>query len=121
MTDFNALVDRYIAVWNENDTEKRRALIAQTFTEGTQFIDPLQQAEGQSGIETLVQGVQQKFPAYRFRRAGGADGFGDHVRFRWELAPEGGESFVEGTDFGEVVDGRLHRVTGFFDKVPAAA
>lgn len=121
MTDFNTLVDRYIAVWNETDAETRRALIAQTFTESAHFIDPLQQADGQSGIDTLVQGVQQKFPAYRFRRAGGADGFGTHVRFRWQLVPEGSEPLVEGTDFGEIVEGRLHRVTGFFDKVPAAA
>jgi hypothetical protein len=121
MTDFNDLVDRYIELWNEPDAAKRQALIERTFTEGAHFIDPLQEAEGQSGIDTLVQGVQEKFPDYRFRRVGDADAFRDRVRFRWELAPEGGEVFVDGTDFALVVDGRLHRVTGFFDRVPAAA
>lgn len=121
MGDFNELVDRYIDVWNETNAGKRRELIARTFTESTHFIDPLQEAEGQSGIDALVKGVHQRFPGYRFRRVGDADAFRDRVRFRWELAPEGGEIFVDGTDFALVVDGRLHRVTGFFDREPAAA
>jgi SnoaL-like domain len=120
MSDFNDLIDRYIDVWNETDAGKRRALIAQTFTEGAHFIDPLQEGEGQAGIEALVRGVQEKFPGYRFRRAGTVDAFRDRVRFRWELAPEGGEVFIDGTDFATVVDGRLDRVTGFFDRVPAS-
>lgn len=76
---------------------------------------------GQAGIEALVNGVQERFPGYRFRRAGAVDGFRDRVRFRWELTPEGGDVFVDGTDFAQVVDGRLDRVTGFLDRVPAVA
>jgi len=120
MSELNDLVDRYIDVWNETDAEKRRALIARTFTEGAHFVDPVQEAEGRRAIEMLVEGVQTKFPGHRFRLAGAVDAFRDRVRFSWELAPEGGEVFVGGTDFGTVVDGRLHRVTGFFDKLPAA-
>lgn len=121
MTDFNELVDRYIAVWNETDAAKRRELIARTFTESTQFVDPLQEGEGQSGIEGLVKGVQEKFPDHRFRRIGEADAFRDRVRFRWALTPASGEAFVEGTDFATVVDGRMQQVTGFFDRLPTAA
>jgi hypothetical protein len=120
MSDFNDLIDRYIGVWNETDAGKRRTLIARTFTEGTHFIDPLQEGEGQAGIDALVEGVQERFPGYRFRRAGTVDAHHDRVRFRWELAPDSGEVFVDGTDFATIVDGRLDRVTGFFDRVPAA-
>lgn len=120
MTEYDDLVDRYIAVWNETDAGKRRALIAKTFTEGTHFVDPLQEGDGQAGIDALVTGVQGKFPDHRFRRAGTVDACHDHIRFRWELAPQGGEAFVEGTDFAQVVDGRMHRVTGFFDRLPTA-
>jgi len=118
MAEFDELVDRYIAVWNETDGEKRRALIARTFTEGTHFADPLQACEGRSGIETLVTCVQGKFPDHRFRRAGAVDACRDHIRFRWVLVPAGGDVFAEGTDFAQVVEGRLHRVTGFFDRLP---
>ena len=121
MSEFNDLVDRYIDVWNEPDADKRQTLIARTFTEGAHFIDPIQEAEGQAGIDTLVGGVQAKFPGYRFRLAGAVDAFRDRVRFSWELAPERGDVLVGGTDFGVVVDGRLHRVTGFFDKLPGTA
>jgi len=121
MAEYDDLVDRYIAVWNETDAGKRRALIAKTFTEGTHFIDPLQEGEGRAGIDALVTGVQQKFPGYCFRRVGAVDAFRDRLRFRWELGPQGGDVFVDGTDFAQVVDGRLHRVTGFFDRTPDAA
>jgi hypothetical protein len=121
MSDINDLVDRYIAVWNEADAGKRQELIAHTFTEGTRFIDPLQEGDGRAGIDALVTGVQGRFPGYRFRRAGTVDTCHDHIRFRWELAPEGGDVFVDGTDFVQIVDGRMHRVTGFFDRVPVAA
>jgi hypothetical protein len=120
MEEFNDLVDRYIAVWNETDAAKRQALIARTFTPDTYFLDPIQEGAGRDGIEALVAGVQERFPGYRFRRAGAADGFRDRVRFRWELAPEGGEALVEGTDFATVADGRLAAVTGFFDRLPTA-
>ena len=94
MTEFDNLVDRYIAVWNETDAGKRRELIAKTFTEATHFVDPLQEGEGRAGIAALVDGVQQKFPDYRFRRVGAVDAFRDRLRFRWELAPQGGDVFV---------------------------
>jgi hypothetical protein len=119
MDEFNDLVDRYIAVWNETDAAKRQALIASTFTADTHFIDPIQEGSGRDGIEALVAGVQERFPGLRFRRAGAADGFRDRVRFRWELGPAGGEALAEGTDFGTVADGRLAAVTGFFDRLPA--
>ena len=120
MSEFNDLINRYIETWNETDAGKRQALIARTFTEGAHFIDPLQEGEGHAGIDALVKGVQERFPNYRFRRVGAVDGFRDRVRFRWELAPKGGEVFVDGTDFALVVDGRLDRITGFFDRVPAS-
>lgn len=118
MAEFDELVERYIKVWNETDADKRRELITKTFTEGTYFVDPLQEGEGRSGIETLVTSVQGKFPEHRFHRAGAVDACRDHIRFRWVLAADGGDAFVEGTDFAQVVEGRLHRVTGFFDRLP---
>lgn len=119
MDDLTDLIDRYIAVWNETDAAKRRALIARTFTESTHFIDPLQEGSGQAGIDALVAGVQEKFPGCRFRRAGTVDAHHDRVRFRWELAPAGGEVFVDGTDFATVAGGRLASVTGFLDRMPS--
>jgi SnoaL-like domain len=119
MSDFEGLVDRYIAVWNETRAERRRALIALTFTESASYLDPLMEGEGSAGIDAMVEAVQQRFPGYRFRRAGAVDGHHDRLRFCWELAAEDGPVVAKGTDFATIADARLTAVTGFIDQAPA--
>ncbi|QRE74282.1 nuclear transport factor 2 family protein [Methylobacterium aquaticum] len=119
MTDPAALAARYLATWNETDPTRRRALLAETFTEGARYRDPLMAGEGHDGLDALIGAVQARFPGLRFRLAGRPDGYGDHLRFSWALAPEGGDGVVEGTDFATLEGGRLAEVTGFLDRVPA--
>jgi len=121
MDNLTELIDRYIAMWNETDAERRRELIARTWTEEACYLDPILQGEGQAGIDTMVRGVHERFPGHRFRRTSDPDAHHDRVRFSWELAPEGGAPVVSGTDFAVVGKGdRLKTVTGFFDHVSAA-
>lgn len=120
MSDMNELVDRYIAVWNETDGARRRELIVRTWSEDAAYVDPLMQSQGHDGIDAMVAGVQQRFPAFRFSRLGAADAHGGNLRFAWALGPQGGEPVVKGTDFATVAsDGRLHHVVGFLDQAPA--
>jgi hypothetical protein len=122
MNNLTELVDRYIAMWNETDAERRRTLIADTWTMTASYVDPLLKGDGRAGIDAMVQAVQDKYPGHRFRRTGPVDAHNDRVRFGWELAPTGGPALVTGTDFGVVAaDDRLQAVTGFFDQKPAAA
>jgi hypothetical protein len=118
MDNLSALIDRYFAVWNEVDAERRRDLIARTWTEDAVYVDPLMEGAGQAGIDTMVAGVQAQFPGHTFRRTSEIDAHHDRVRFAWELAPEGGAALVRGVDFGLVVDDRLRSITGFLDQVP---
>jgi hypothetical protein len=120
MSDLTDLIDHYIAVWNETDAERRRALIARTWSETASYVDPLMQGDGRAGIDAMVRGVQERFPGHRFRRTGTVEGHHDRVRFSWELALQDGPAIAKGTDFGTVMDGRLQAVTGFLDQVPAA-
>ena len=121
-TPLDTLIDRYIAMWNEPDTARRRTLIARIWTDDAQYVDPAAQGAGHAGIDAMVQGVQARFPGYRFRRTGPLDSYGDRVRFGWELAPAAGAAIVQGTDFGIVAaDGRLSMITGFFDSVAIPA
>jgi hypothetical protein len=113
------LVERYIAAWNETNAERRRDLIAKTWTETATYVDPLMQGEGQRGIDAMVAAVQERFPGHRFALTGKVDGFADRVRFSWALAADGAPAFVKGTDFGVVSDGRLQSITGFIDQMPA--
>jgi len=118
MDNLTELIDRYIAMWNETNVERRRALIAQTWTEDARYVDPVLQGEGRAGIDAIVRGVHERFPGHRFRRTSDPDSHHDRVRFTWELAPDGGSAVVKGIDFAVVAaDQRLQAVTGFFDHV----
>lgn len=113
------LVDRYIAVWNETDATRRAALIAETWTADATYHDPMMQGDGYAGISQLVAAVHERFPAFRFSRLGEADFHGEYLRFSWALGLDGEEAMVKGTDFALLEEGRLRKVTGFLDQVPA--
>jgi hypothetical protein len=119
MTDITNLIDTYIATWNEGDPQRRRALVAQTFTEDGTYVDPLMQSAGTDGISEMIAGAQQQFPGHRFELAGAPDTHHDRVRFSWHLKPTDGDDVVAvGHDFGVIADdGRLRSVTGFLDPV----
>ena len=122
MSTVTDLIDRYIAMWNETDGQRRRTLIAQVWMENGSYLDPVMQAEGFAGIDAMVQGVHERFPRHRFRRTSDVDAHHDRVRFCWDLGPDGGPAIVEGVDFGVIADGeRLAAITGFFNQAPAAA
>lgn len=114
------IAQQYIAAWNETDSERRRALISQTWSEDATYVDPLMAGRGHAEVNALMAGVQQRFPDFRFVLIGKPEGVADRVRFSWGLGPDGADAPIKGTDFVEVEDGRLKSVTGFLDQVPAA-
>ena len=118
MSDHTAVIDRYIAVWNETDAAQRRDLIAQTYTEDASYVDPLMQGQGRDGIDAMVAGLQAQFPGYTFKLSSAVDAHHDRVRFTWDLGPNGGAALVKGTDFAVIVDDKLQSVIGFLDQVP---
>lgn len=120
MTKHTELVDRYIAMWNETDAARRRDLIAHVWTRDGSYVDPVMQGDGHGGIDTMVQGVQARFPGHRFTRTSEVDVHHDRLRFAWELGPAGGAAIVKGVDFGVVAGDRLQQITGFFNQAPAA-
>jgi hypothetical protein len=122
MTAHLDLVDRYFAAWNETNAARRRALIEQTWAHDASYVDPLLAGNGHEGIDAMIGAVHERFPQHTFRLNNNADGFGNYVRFSWDLVAPGGEAIVKGSDFG-VVDaaGRFKSVTGFLDAAPGAA
>ncbi len=119
MSDADAVVDHYIAMWNETDAEQRRALAAQVVTEDASYIDPLMTGDGVDGISAMIGGAQRQYPGHRFTLVSGPDAHHDRVRFSWSLAPDGGAPIAIGTDFATVSeDGRMRSITGFLE--PAA-
>lgn len=113
------LAAAYVAAWNETDPARRRALVEKTFSGAVNYMDPVMAGDGHDGIDALIAGVHQKFPGFRFTLLPGANGYGNHLRFSWELGPEGGAAPIQGSDIGVIEDGRFARVIGFLDRVPA--
>jgi SnoaL-like domain len=119
MSDANGIVNEYIAMWNEDDPNQRRALVARVVTEDATYVDPLMTGDGIDGISAMIGGAQAQFPGHRFTLVDGPDAHHDRVRFTWSIAPAGGEPVAVGTDFAEIADdGRMRSITGFLE--PAA-
>ncbi len=101
MTDVKTIATGYIDLWNERTPDRRRKMLAANWT--------------------LIAGVQQRFPDFRFRLIGEPNGYGEHVRFSWGLGPDGADSPIKGTDFAVLKDGRIRSITGFLDQIPQSA
>jgi hypothetical protein len=121
MSDPQKVADRYIAAWNETDAARRMVLLREHWNVEATYVDPLASATGIDEIGTLIGGVHQRFPGFRFALLGRADGHGKHVRFSWSLGPVGAEPPIEGSDVVVVSNDRIAGVVGFLDKVPQAA
>jgi hypothetical protein len=123
MADVTAVVDNYIAVWNEADPVRRQQLIARTWTDDGTYLDPLMRGEDPEQIGAMVGAAQAQFPGHRFELTAGPDHHNDVVRFTWTLvAVDTGAPAAVGVDFATVAeDGRLRTVTGFLEPAAAAA
>jgi SnoaL-like protein len=122
MSDVTELVERYLESWNADDAAARRALVDEVWAEDGVYTDPLGVAAGRDAIDATIGGAREQFPGMEFRLAGGVDAHHNVARFSWELGPAGAEALVVGFDVA-VLDGagRIARVHGFLDKVPAGA
>ncbi len=81
MSAIEQLVENYIAMWNENDPQQRRSLVARTVTDDAAYLDPIMSGEGIDGIDGMIAAAQQQFPGHRFALVSGPDAHHDRVRF----------------------------------------
>jgi len=121
MTGIDAVIDRYFAIWNETDPDRRRQLIAETWTEDASYLDPLLRGNGRGGIEAMTAGFHAQFPGARVARTSAIDAHHDRVRFGFAIGPEGGPPLAGGVDVGVVAGDRLRAITGFLDFAPSPA
>jgi hypothetical protein len=124
------LADRYLALWNEPDADRRRRMIAELWTEhGRHLLQPPQEiraiaaqpgigltaileARGYEEIEARVASAYEHWvgsEGLSFRGRGDADQLGDVVKFHWEAVTEDGEVFAVGLNVLVLADGRIER------------
>ncbi|MEU8821035.1 nuclear transport factor 2 family protein [Actinoplanes sp. NPDC048796] len=111
MSDFETVVDRYLAAWNETDAGARRAAIDNLFAEDVRYVDPLAAVSGRAALSELIGAAQQQFPGLKFTPGGLIDGHHDQVRFTWTLGPAAGFDVAQLDE-----QGRITTVLGFLDR-----
>ncbi|MGW0089157.1 hypothetical protein ACWDWS_09125 [Streptomyces sp. NPDC003328] len=118
-TDIHQFTDRYVAVWNEPDAERRRAEVHELWSadavhvvrppeeilrtaEGLGFDRLVLQARGHRALEFRVSRAYEEFVApgaFVFRSRGNADRLRNMVKFGWEMVPrEGGAAASAGLE-----------------------
>src|SRR5919106_3564307 len=125
------LAEKYIALWNEPDDERRGRMIAQLWTEdGRHILQPPEEIRGiaaRPGIAITAileaRGYEQiaaraasayehwvRSEGLSFRGRDDADRLGDVVKFHWEAIAKGGEVFAVGLIFLVLAaNGRIKR------------
>jgi hypothetical protein len=125
------LADRYIALWNEPDPDRRRRMIEGLWTEdGTHILQPPEEirevaarpgigmaavleARGYAEIEARAATAYDEWVGSQelsFRRCADAERLHDVVKFHWEAIAKDGEAFAVGLSFLVLAeDGRVRR------------
>ena len=125
------LAEKYLALWNEPDADRRRRMIAELWTEdGRQLLQPpeeirgiaaqpgigltaILEARGHEELEARVASAYEHWvgsEGLSFRGGDDADRLGDVVKFRWEAVAADGALFGAGLNFLVLAaDGRIER------------
>ena len=90
MSDFDAIADAYIDMWNETDTTARKARVEQLFAPGGCYTDPLADVTGHDQIDAMINAVQQQFPGMHFTLVGPVDAPSPTGSIRLDSRPVGG-------------------------------
>jgi hypothetical protein len=126
-----ALAEKYIAVWNEPDADRRRRMIAELWTEGaTHVLQPPQEiraiaaqpgiamtailkARGYEDIEARAASVYEHWvgsEGLSFRGRDDADRLDDVVKLHWEAVTKDATVFAVGLSILVLAaDGRIER------------
>lgn len=97
MDDAQRLADRYVAVWNETDPERRRRAIVELWTPDGRHYVGTREAHGYAALEARITGSHEKNVRdgrHRFRARLDARALRDAVTFHWEMLPADGERVV---------------------------
>ncbi len=134
------LADRYVALWNEPDADRRRRMIAELWKEdGRHFVQPPQEireiaaqpgigltaileARGHEEIEARVASAYEHWvgsEGVSFRGRDDAERLGDVLKFHWEGLAKDGELFADGLHVLVLAaDGRIERDYTFIQGRP---
>jgi hypothetical protein len=112
-----ALINKYVEGFNTQSPERRRALLAEVFTEDCEYTDPHATVRGRSGVDAFIAGVREQFPTAVFSLAGPIDAHHDQARFTWQVSVDGAPKPIGvGFDVITIERNQIRRVYGFIDQ-----
>ncbi len=116
----STLLTRNLAdVFGENDPVRRRAAIAEIFSEDCVFYDPSSGVyRGRDAIDRVAGAIRATHPDFRYQPIARPEERGDGGRVQWVSGRPGEAPAYAGTDFIIARDGRISALYLFFDKLP---
>src|SRR5262245_28746281 len=63
MSNIEAVVESYVASWNETDPGRRQSALAAACAADASYRDPVMASDGHAGLDAMLAGVQAKFRA----------------------------------------------------------
>ncbi|MGD0968748.1 MAG: hypothetical protein ABR949_10710 [Candidatus Aquilonibacter sp.] len=100
--DPQTLVDTYIGMWNEPDTEKRHAAVRSIWVEDGENLTSAFEIRGYDALYARADNAHQKWIAgenYRFRSVGEVKSHHGFVLFTWEMFSAADDTVMStGTD-----------------------
>lgn len=119
-TDFAATWAIYTAAWKAGTDDERQALLDRAVHADCHYADPLVQVEGHRPLSAYMADLQRQVPGVHFVTQRFIVHHGRSMA-QWQMRDGVDRVVGEGVSFGEYAeDGRLRRMTGFFDLPPAA-
>jgi SnoaL-like domain len=104
-------------VFGEHDAGKRRAAIAQLWTEDCVFIDHNGKTSGHDELDRAVAALHKSLPGYVFNELRPVDLLHESGRLAWSYGRPGQEP-IKGVDVVLVRGGRIFLMLTFLDEVP---
>ncbi len=102
-------------VFGQHDQSKRRAAIAELFTEDVVFSDPHSRHVGHDALDAAVEALQGRLPDFVFNEIGPAQTLTDAGRQAWSFGPANDPKRVTGLDVIVVRGGRIAALYTFLD------
>jgi hypothetical protein len=119
-TEFESTWATYTAAWKAGSDAERQALLGRAVQPDCHYADPLVQVEGHQALSAYMVDLQRQVPGVHFVTRRFAVHHGRSMA-QWHMRDGQARTVGEGVSFGEDADdGRLRRMTGFFE-VPSAA